>query len=88
MGKAARPPQLCECFHGEYRAGRIVGSIGWVENGPVSLERPSKEPGRPEELRAALLEWWLRTRGSPEATHWSLDQIVSAVAARDGVKQF
>lgn len=76
---------------GQYSSGSLLG-VGWVKNGAVSAVATSEEPSHAEELRSALLEWWIRTGGAKEggldepSSTWSLDQLVSTIAARDGVK--
>ena len=77
--------------HGQYASGSVLG-VGWVRSGPVSTEATSDEPSQAEELRNALLDWWIRTGGAKRtkaeesASTWSLGQLVSRIAERDGVR--
>jgi hypothetical protein len=67
-------------LRGQYQEGKDFGGklfgLGWVEN---------------EELRLALLDWWVRTGGSSRvsaeagAAEWTLDALVKKIADRDGI---
>jgi len=76
---------------GQYTEGRFLG-LGWVNSGAVSATLAGEEPTHAEELRVALVDWWTRTGGctrrgvEPDAAKWTLDQLVEAIATRDGVK--
>jgi hypothetical protein len=84
-----RPLRITGRFR-ESRGGWF--GMGTIDNGPVSVALISEDTSHAEELRHALLDWWIRTGGSsrplpagpPEA--WGLADLVAAVAARDGVK--
>ena len=70
---------------GVFREGTTLG-LRWVKNASVALEPIAEVSPRTEELRAELLDWWRRTAGSGDASSWSLEDLVSAVAKRDGVR--
>jgi hypothetical protein len=76
---------------GKYFGGKLFG-LGWVKNGPVTAEALSDEPSHVEELRLALLDWWVRTGGSSRvsaeagASEWTLDAFVKKIADRDGIQ--
>ena len=93
VGVEAIDAQLYQAFDSLGRVMRLTGEFAegsalgarWVENGRLSLQLLPDEPPHVEELQAALLAWWRRTRGIPEASTWSLAELVAAIATRDGV---
>ena len=78
-------------LRGQYASGSVLG-VGWVTNGAASADAASDEPSHAEELRSALLEWWIRTGGAKRdgldesSSTWTLSQLVSQITERDGVK--
>src|SRR5688572_9459410 len=95
VGVEAIDAQLYQAFDSLGRVIRLAGDFAegstlgarWVESGRVSLQPLPDEPPHVAELQAALLAWWQRTRGIPEASTWSLAELIAAIATRDGVKR-
>ncbi len=79
-------------------SGKFKTSGGWfgirlvTEDGPVTVELISDEPSHAEELRAALVDWWIRTRyvtpasPPPSEERWALAELVAAIVERDGIR--
>jgi len=77
---------------GEFQEGESWLGLSWVQNGDVTIEPASGQPTHAAELREALMDWWSRTGGvvrtavAPAELEWTLDQLVDAIAKRDGVR--
>ncbi len=79
-------------------SGKFKTSGGWLgirlvaDDSPVTVELLSDEPSHAEELRAALVDWWIRTgyvapaSPPPSAERWALAELVAAIAERDGIR--
>lgn len=71
---------------GQYKESKFLW-LRWINNGAVTAEAANDQPIHADQLRQALVEWWTRTGSADRpADDWSLDQLVSAIAARDGVR--
>jgi hypothetical protein len=76
---------------GEFKQGKWWFGLGWVSNGPVTVEAISDQPTHAEELRIALRDWWMRTGGAANAKaaasreNATLEELIIAIAARDGI---
>jgi hypothetical protein len=77
---------------GEFKQGKFWFGLGWVEDGPTTVEAISDQPTHAEELRIALRDWWMRTGGTPNAKaaasqeNATLEELIIAIAARDGIR--
>jgi len=76
---------------GEFKQGKWWFGLGWVSNGPVTVEAISDQPTHAEELRLALRDWWTRTGGAVNSKaaasgeNATLEELIIAIAVRDGI---
>jgi hypothetical protein len=76
---------------GEFKRGKWWFGIGWISNGPVTVEAVSDQPTHAKELRLALRDWWTRTGGATDTAaaasreNATLEELITAIATRDGI---